>query len=83
MCAGAIVHGRIKRVVYGASDQKTGAAGSVMDLLRHAALNHKVDVNSGCMETICSAQISNFFKMRRKQIKAKRMADKARADQTL
>lgn len=83
MCAGAIVHGRIKRVVYGASDQKTGAAGSVMDLLTHTALNHKVDVHSGCMGAVCSAQISDFFKMRRKQIKAKRVADKAIEDRVM
>ena len=69
MCAGALVHGRVTRVVFGAYDHKTGAAGTTMNLLQHNSLNHKVEVTSGCLQIECSAQISDFFKLRRKQRK--------------
>lgn len=70
MCAGAIIHSRIARVVYGAQDYKTGAVGSVMNLLEHDSNNHKVDFTSGLLEEHCSHQISAFFKKRRMEIKA-------------
>lgn len=69
MCTGAMVHARIKRVVYGASDYKTGAVGSVMNLLEHESMNHKVEAISGVYEQACSEQISMFFKRRREQKK--------------
>jgi tRNA(adenine34) deaminase len=69
MCAGALVHGRIKRVVFGAYDQKTGAAGTTMNIVQHDSLNHKMEVTGGCLQDDCGAQISAFFKQRRKQKK--------------
>ena len=73
MCAGVLVHSRVARVIYGASDYKTGAAGSVMNLLQHENLNHKTDVISGVLAEACADKISSFFKMRRgekKRLKA-------------
>lgn len=72
MCAGALVHGRIKRVVFGAYDSKTGAVGTVMNLVQHEALNHKMEVTGGCLQSECSAQISAFFKRRRLEKKGSR-----------
>jgi len=69
MCAGAMVHSRIARVVYGAADLKTGAAGSVINLLQHPAFNHQVDVTSGVLAQQCAAQLSAFFKRRRAEKK--------------
>lgn len=69
MCAGAIVHSRIARVVYGADDLKTGAAGSVINLLQHPAFNHQLDVTAGVLSEQCAAQLSNFFKRRRTEKK--------------
>ncbi len=70
MCAGALIHARIKRLVYGASDLKTGAAGSVFNLLDEEKLNHQVVVTSGILSEQCSTKISLFFKRRRKEKKA-------------
>ena len=70
MCAGAIIHARIDRLVYGASDPKAGAAGSVFDLLPpDHRFNHKLEVTSGVMAEQCSAQLSSFFKRRRAENK--------------
>jgi len=70
MCAGALVHARIKRLVYGAGDYKTGAAGSVFDLVRSEKLNHQIEVTSGIFAEQCATKISDFFKRRRKEKKA-------------
>lgn len=70
MCAGAMVHSRIQRLVYGAKDLKTGAAGSLLDVLGHPGMNHQVEVTSGILAETCSAYLSDFFKRRREQIKA-------------
>ena len=70
MCAGAMVHGRIKRVVYGADDLKTGAARSVIDLLQHPAFNHQLEVSAGVLANECAEQLSAFFKRRRAEKKA-------------
>ena len=70
MCAGALVHARVKRLVYGAGDYKTGAAGSVFNLLRSEKLNHQVEVTAGVLAEQCAAKISRFFKRRRKEKKA-------------
>jgi tRNA(adenine34) deaminase len=70
MCAGAIVHARIKRLVFGAGDYKTGAAGSVFNLVCNDKLNHQVEVVSGIFAEQCATKISHFFKRRRKEKKA-------------
>jgi tRNA(adenine34) deaminase len=65
MCAGAIIHARVKRVVYGAADPKTGAAGSVFDILNSELHNHCVEITSGVLESECSALLKEFFQARR------------------
>jgi len=65
MCAGAMVHARIKRLVYGAADPKTGAAGSVFDLVRADRLNHQLDVEGGVMAKECGELLTDFFRERR------------------
>jgi tRNA(adenine34) deaminase len=70
MCAGLLVHSRIKRVVFASADNKTGAAGSVFNLLNESKLNHRVKCEQGLLQAECSAMLSNFFKRRRQQQKA-------------
>jgi tRNA(adenine34) deaminase len=65
MCAGAMIHARLARLVYGASDPKAGAAGSVLQVLNHPNLNHKMDVKSGVLQEECSAILQRFFQDRR------------------
>ncbi len=65
MCAGAIVLARIPTVVYGASDPKAGAAGSVLDVLSEPALNHRPEVLGGVLEPECASLLSEFFAARR------------------
>jgi tRNA(adenine34) deaminase len=65
MCAGAIMHARIARVVYGAADPKTGACGSVVDLFAESRLNHHATVEGGLMAAECGALLSEFFRGRR------------------
>jgi tRNA(adenine34) deaminase len=65
MCAGAMVHARVARLVYGAKDPKTGAAGSVFDLVRSPALNHRIEVTAGVLAGECAAQLQTFFRARR------------------
>jgi tRNA(adenine34) deaminase len=65
MCAGAIMHARIGRVVFGARDPKTGAAGSVVDLFAEERLNHHAEVVSGVRAAECGALLSGFFAARR------------------
>lgn len=66
MCSGAILHARIARVIYGASDAKTGAAGSTVDLFADARLNHHAAVFGGVEAEACAAQLSAFFRQRRR-----------------
>ncbi len=65
MCAGAIQHARIARLVYGASDPKTGACGSVVNLMAETRLNHHTDVTGGVMAQECGRLLSDFFAARR------------------
>ncbi|MFC3396432.1 tRNA adenosine(34) deaminase TadA [Brenneria rubrifaciens] len=76
MCAGAMIHSRIGRLVYGAADEKTGAAGSLVDILRHPGINHQIAIDAGILTDACSAKLSAFFRMRREQHKARRDAEK-------
>ncbi len=69
MCAGAMMHARIARVVYGASDFKTGACGSVLSVFAEQRLNHHTSVQGGVLAEECSAMLSNFFAQRRAQQK--------------
>lgn len=76
MCAGMLVHARLNRVVFGAFDLKSGAGGSVMQLLQHPQLNHQIDITGGIMAEECGAKLSAFFQQRRKEIKRARQANK-------
>lgn len=74
MCSAAMVHARIKKVIYGTSDPKTGAAGSVMNLLSYEGVNHHVETEGGILAGQCKAQLQAFFKRRRAEKKAQRDA---------
>ncbi len=65
MCAGAIMHARIRRVVYGASDPKTGACGSIVDLFAERRLNHHAEVTAGVLAEECRDMLTAFFAARR------------------
>ena len=71
MCAGAIQHARIARLVFGANDQKTGACGSVVNLMAEAKLNHHTEITGGIMAAECSAELTAFFAARRSQSTSK------------
>src|SRR5579859_1537618 len=66
MCAGALIHARIARLVYGAADPKAGAAGSVLQVLNHASLNHQMEVTAGVLADRCSEILQDFFRRRRR-----------------
>jgi tRNA(adenine34) deaminase len=65
MCAGALVHARIRRLVYGADDAKAGAVRSVMQVLDHPQLNHKIEVRGGVLAGRCAELLQKFFRSRR------------------
>ncbi|MDC0610453.1 tRNA adenosine(34) deaminase TadA [Vibrio sp.] len=77
MCAGALLHSRVKRIVYGAPDLKAGAAGTVLDLFNTDAAYHYAQVESGLLEDECREQLQSFFKRRRKEIKDKKKTNRA------
>jgi len=66
MCAGAMIHARIKRLIYGANDPKAGAVGSVMQVLNHPQMNHRVEVRSGVLAGRSAEMLQAFFRDRRK-----------------
>ncbi|MDD5480552.1 tRNA adenosine(34) deaminase TadA [Rhodoferax sp.] len=70
MCAGAMLHARLKRVVFGAVDPKTGAAGSVLNVFAHPQLNHQTQVQGGLLANECGAMLQAFFKSKRQQQRA-------------
>jgi tRNA(adenine34) deaminase len=65
MCAGAMLHARVERVVFGAADPKTGAAGSVLNVFSEKQINHQTQVEGGIMSEECGQILRNFFKGRR------------------
>jgi len=65
MCAGALVHTRVRRVIFGCADPVAGAAGSVINLLQMSTLNHRCDIASGVLENECAAILRDFFRERR------------------
>src|SRR3954471_18104031 len=66
MCAGALVHARVHRVVFGCTDERAGAAGSILNVLQMPTLNHRCDISSGVLQNECAAILQDFFKQKRK-----------------
>jgi len=65
MCAGTMVHARIKRLIYGADDSKAGAVRSVLQVLNHPRLNHQMEVSNGVLTDRCAELLQKFFRLRR------------------
>jgi tRNA(adenine34) deaminase len=65
MCAGALIHVRIRRLVFGCADARSGAAGSIMNLLQMPALNHRCEITSGILQDECAAMLQDFFRQKR------------------
>jgi tRNA(adenine34) deaminase len=65
MCAGAMTHGRLGRLIYATPDPKAGADGSVLSVINHPALNHRIEIQHGILADECSAMLTNFFRRRR------------------
>ncbi|MFC1477444.1 tRNA adenosine(34) deaminase TadA [candidate division KSB1 bacterium] len=69
MCAGAIVHARVRNLIFGASDEKAGGCGGVLNVVQHADLNHRVHIISGIEEAKCSSLLQAFFEKLRREKK--------------
>ena len=67
MCAGALVHTRIRRVIFGCADPSAGAAGSMMNLLQNPSFNHRCDITPGVLQNECAAMLQGFFQQRREK----------------
>jgi tRNA(adenine34) deaminase len=65
MCAGALVHTRMRRVIFGCSDPRSGAAGGLLNLLQNPSLNHQCDITAGVMQEECANLLQNFFREKR------------------
>src|SRR6266496_4397603 len=65
MCAGAFIHVRLRRLIFGCADTKSGAAGGMINLLQHSALNHHCEITPGVLQNECGAILQNFFRKRR------------------
>src|SRR5437899_12307238 len=65
MCAGALVHVRMRRVIFGCADLRSGGAGGIINLLQHPALNHHCDIASGVLQNECAAILQDFFRKKR------------------
>ncbi len=65
MCAGAMIHARVKRLIYGTADPKAGAAGSVLDVINHEKLNHRLQVVGGILQAECAQILQRFFRNKR------------------
>jgi len=65
MCAGALIHVRIRRLIFGCADAKSGAAGGMINLLQHSALNHDCEITSGVLQNECAAILQDFFRKKR------------------
>ncbi|HLV47776.1 MAG TPA: tRNA adenosine(34) deaminase TadA [Aliidiomarina sp.] len=76
MCAGLMVHSRIKRLVFAARDPKSGAAGSLFPITHHPSLNHQVEISEGVCAAECGTMLSEFFKQRREAKKRLRQQGK-------
>jgi tRNA(adenine34) deaminase len=75
MCAGALVHTRVRRVIFGCADPSAGAAGSVMNLLQMPASNHRCEITSGVLQDKCAAILQDFFRKRRDEQIANRKSE--------
>lgn len=73
MCVGALIHARVRRVVFGATEPKAGALVSSRQLLEIGYYNHVFEFEGGCLQERCSLQLSDFFKMRREQKKQSKL----------
>ncbi len=65
MCAGALIHVRIRRLIFGCADTKSGAAGGMINLLQHSALNHDCEITSSVLQNECAAILQDFFRKKR------------------
>ncbi len=83
MCSGAMLHARVQRVVFGAAEPKTGAAGSVLDLFTDARLNHQTTVQGGVLAEDCGALLQDFFRHRREALRAQALASHPLRDDAL
>lgn len=80
MCAGALVHTRIRRVIFGCQDSSAGAAGSIINLLQMPGLNHSCEITSGILQHECAAILQHFFRKRRSEQNRVRDADARNSD---
>jgi tRNA(adenine34) deaminase len=65
MCAGALIHVRIRRLIFGCADTRSGGAGGMINLLQHSALNHDCEITSGVLQNECAAILQDFFRQKR------------------